>query len=221
MSFSNTSLLIMILLCISCAVPETAIRATYHTDHAPKVFLVPEVNIEKLLVLPAVFTETVLHKTEKEYREKKSLFVTHRLYSYLSERDIGAEIVPLEEYLDEFKGCDQMNSSCYDIENLREMALGLNADTVLITEITRYTERKGSGVGVEHPASVSFYTELVSAETGNLLWKGYYSDTQRPLLHDVSQIGRFFKRGARWITADELASEVLNRMADDLSFLMR
>jgi len=82
----------------------------------------------------------------------------------------------------------------------------LNADFVFLGYLFRFEERIGSPLGVDKPASVGFDLHLVRVKDGKISWTGKFDETQRPLSDDLLKIGSFFRRGAKWLTAEELAS---------------
>ena len=82
----------------------------------------------------------------------------------------------------------------------------LNADFVFLGYLFRFEQRIGSAMGVEKPASVGFDLHLVRVKDGNVAWTGKFDETQRPLSDNLLKIGSFFRRGAKWLTAEELAS---------------
>ncbi|MFH0997235.1 MAG: hypothetical protein V1844_17335 [Pseudomonadota bacterium] len=79
------------------------------------------------------------------------------------------------------------------------------ADAVLVGHIFRFKERKGNRASVESPASVSFDLHLIRVDSGKIVWTGNFDQTQRPLSENLFELGSFIKRGASWVTADELA----------------
>jgi curli biogenesis system outer membrane secretion channel CsgG len=86
------------------------------------------------------------------------------------------------------------------------------ADAVLVGHIFRFNERKGNRASVESPASVAFDLHLIDVETGRILWSASCDETQRPLTDNILEIGTFMKRGASWVTAEELAQGDLETM---------
>lgn len=82
----------------------------------------------------------------------------------------------------------------------------LDADFVFLGYLFRFEERIGSSMGVDKPASVAFDLHLVRVRDGRVAWTGKFDETQRPLSDNLLKIGTFFKRGAKWLTAEELAS---------------
>ena len=83
----------------------------------------------------------------------------------------------------------------------------LNADFVFMGFVFRFEERKGSSLGVERPASVGFELHLLRIKDGRIVWDGRFDETQRPLSDNLLQAGSFFRRGAHWLTAEELAGD--------------
>ncbi|MEE9910876.1 MAG: hypothetical protein K4571_04045 [Deltaproteobacteria bacterium] len=81
----------------------------------------------------------------------------------------------------------------------------LQADVVAIGYVYRYRERVGYDYSAEHPASVAFEIHLISVKDGVTLWRGIFDKTQKSLMEDVFQASSFFKGGAKWLTARELA----------------
>jgi hypothetical protein len=71
--------------------------------------------------------------------------------------------------------------------------------------IYRYEERIGGNFGAEKPASVGFHMHLME---GNVALRVYeFDETQRPLSENLLGLGKFIRRGGRWITAEQLAGE--------------
>jgi hypothetical protein len=85
-------------------------------------------------------------------------------------------------------------------------------DAVLTGVITRYDDRQGTALLVDHPASVAYEAYLISARDGAILWRARFDETQRPLLDNVLLAGRFFKGGGVWQTNDTLARLGLERV---------
>ncbi len=79
------------------------------------------------------------------------------------------------------------------------------ADAVLVGHIFRFKERKGNRASVESPASVAFDLHLIDVESGRIVWTANFDETQRPLTDNVLEIATFLKRGASWVTAEELS----------------
>ena len=82
----------------------------------------------------------------------------------------------------------------------------LDADFVFVGYLFRFEQRVGSSVGVDRPASVGFDLHLVRVRDGKIAWTVKFDETQKPLSDNLLKIGTFFRRGAKWLTAEELAS---------------
>ncbi len=81
--------------------------------------------------------------------------------------------------------------------------------------IYRFQERRGGNFAVERPASVGFHVHLYDGPT--LLRVFVYDETQRPLSENVFRFPTFVRRGARWVTAGELAREGVDKAVDALT----
>jgi hypothetical protein len=85
-------------------------------------------------------------------------------------------------------------------------------DAVLTGIITRYDDRQGNALLVDHPASVAYEAYLISARDGEILWRARFDETQRPLFDNLLLAGRFFKGGGVWQSNDTLARIGLERV---------
>ena len=125
-------------------------------------------------------------------------------------------ILPLEKVKDAFSRSDRKQFEQNPIPSSVRLGKELNVDFILLGYLFRFEERIGSSVGVEKPASVGFDLHLVRVRDGKAVWTGRFDETQRPLSDDLLKIGSFFRRGASWLRAEELASagmsEVLKKL---------
>jgi hypothetical protein len=78
-------------------------------------------------------------------------------------------------------------------------------DAVLIGHIFRFIERQGNHASVVSPASVAFDLHLIDVDSGRIVWTANFDQTQRPLSENLLELGSFIKRGASWVTAEDLA----------------
>ena len=90
--------------------------------------------------------------------------------------------------------------------------LSLDVDAVVLGYIYRFSQRVGTRYSAEFPASVAFDIYLIDVETGRILWRGNFDETQRPLSEDLFQVGTFIKRKGGWITAKEMAHSALDKI---------
>jgi hypothetical protein len=79
------------------------------------------------------------------------------------------------------------------------------ADIIVVGYVYRYAERVGYDFSAERPASVAFEIRLLNAKDGSTIWRGVFDKTQKSLMEDIFQASSFFKGGAKWLTASQLA----------------
>jgi len=70
-------------------------------------------------------------------------------------------------------------------------------------------------VGVIKPASVAFEALLIRVADGRVIWRVRADETQRSLSEDLLQAGTFFRKGIRWLKAEELASLLIEKEIED------
>jgi hypothetical protein len=78
--------------------------------------------------------------------------------------------------------------------------------------IYRFQERRGGNFSVERPASVGFHVHLI--EEGRVVGIFVFDETQQPLSENVFRFFTFLRRGLKWITAEELAREGVDKAVD-------
>jgi hypothetical protein len=80
--------------------------------------------------------------------------------------------------------------------------------------IYRFQEREGGNLGVEKPASVGLHMHLME---GNVVGRTFvFDEDQQSLSQNILGIGKFIRRGGKWITVDKLAEEGINAGVDYL-----
>jgi hypothetical protein len=156
-------------------------------------------------------TDSEIHVSAREK------YLTISLYEALLTEVTGVKIIPLKDSDTVYTNLKLEEPGSHYMKYALDTGKLLGADTVLVGVISAYREREGSGYGVESPAKVTFSVELLNTDNGKLLWETYFSETQRPLAENVFEIKKFFKRGARWITVDELAKEGARTAAQRLN----
>jgi hypothetical protein len=98
------------------------------------------------------------------------------------------------------------------LPSLVQLGTEMKVDFLLAGFIFRFEERIGSSLGVEKPASVGFDLHLFRMRDGKMVWEAKFDETQKPLSEDILRIGAFFRRGATWLTAEELAGAGMDEM---------
>ena len=97
------------------------------------------------------------------------------------------------------------NARLGDTEILKEVGSSLEGDAVVAGTIYRWRDRLGAEYGVERAASVAFSLYMVDSRDGTVLWRGQFDKTQKGLSENIFDLSLFYRSGARWLTADELA----------------
>jgi len=92
----------------------------------------------------------------------------------------------------------------------------LGADAVIAGNIYRFRERVGSDYAAESPASVAFTVAMVRVSDSSVVWSAVFDETQHSLMENLFNIGTFFKRGGKWLTAEQLAAYGLADILNDL-----
>ncbi len=104
----------------------------------------------------------------------------------------------------------------------RARAIGkeVKADGVLFGTVSRYVEREGTEYGARRPASVGFELQLISVQSGAILWSGAFEQTQQPLSSNLLRWWQYWRGGPRWFTAQEFtrygAEHLLKELAGRL-----
>jgi hypothetical protein len=83
--------------------------------------------------------------------------------------------------------------------------IGRNGGRSIEAFIYRFQDRKGGNFAVDKPASVGFHLHLIEQERVVKVFQ--FDETQQPLSENILKFGTFLRRGAKWVTASELAEE--------------
>jgi hypothetical protein len=87
----------------------------------------------------------------------------------------------------------------------KRIGAALDANVVMGGYVWRYRDRKGGAYAAETTATVGFVLYLIEVSGGKMLWQGEFEETQRSLSENILDAKKFFERGMKWLTADELA----------------
>jgi hypothetical protein len=130
--------------------------------------------------------------------------LTRYMQAALEDR-LGERMIPLAETLAIYEGLAKDQTA--DSPRSLAVRLGreLKADHIIAGTVWRYRERSGTARASAGPASVAFVVYIINVTDGKRLWKGSHFETQKPLSQSIFEARTFFKRGARWLSVDELA----------------
>jgi hypothetical protein len=170
-------------------------------------------KIKTIALVPFTSKSALSEELSDDQLATNERFLTISLYDALTANVVGVKIKPLQESEAVYNKISSEKPGSYYRDLAVSAGKNLGVDAVMTGVISRYTQRKGSQIGVEAPASVAFSVILLDTESGEIMWETYFSETQKALLDNVYDVKKFFKRGAKWITADELAKEGARKTA--------
>lgn len=122
------------------------------------------------------------------------------------------KILPLEKVENVFSKTDKVQFELRPLRSAIELGKELGVDFIFVGYLFRFEERIGSRIGSEKPASVGFDVHLLRVRDGKRVWDGKFDETQQALSENLLKIGSFVRRGASWLTAEELSSVGIDEM---------
>ena len=191
-------------------------------------------GIEKILILPfkdmaSVFGENMNGRcpvcgkvfTTGEVAQGAADMLTEHLFLLLKDHK-DFELIPSSQAQGVLSGLLADSKKELQERDLQlEIGRALNADAVFVGYIYRFRERIGTKYSVDSPASVAFDIHLRCVGDGRVLWSAHFDETQQPLSDNLFRLNLFIKRGAKWITAKEMAISGLEDMIDDFYFTVK
>lgn len=87
----------------------------------------------------------------------------------------------------------------------------VDAQWLLVPQVTYWRERDGSEVSVREAASVTLDLFLISVTDESIVRRYHFEETQRSLTENILDADKFVRRGGKWITALDLAREGIRR----------
>ena len=98
-----------------------------------------------------------------------------------------------------------------------EYARKTSADILFIPQVLTWRDRQGSAAGVTEPAHVRLEFFLLNIKEGNIIGHSVYEVEQQGLTENLLNVGDFFKRQGKWVTAEELARKAMIKAVKDLN----
>lgn len=98
-----------------------------------------------------------------------------------------------------------------------EYARKTSADILFIPQVLTWRDRQGLAAGVTEPAHVRLEFFLLNIKEGNIIGHSVYEVEQQGLTENLLNVGDFFKRQGKWVTAEELAREAMIKAVKDLN----
>lgn len=131
-------------------------------------------------------------------------FLSNRLVDLLR-KQTTYEVIPWWEAITVTPADIQAIRHTTSNEPIIELGKTAQVDAVIVGTIYRFQDRVGKALSVETPSSVAFAIHMVRVSDGQLVWDQHFDETQKSLSENVLQLKRFFTRGIKWQTAEELA----------------
>jgi len=98
-----------------------------------------------------------------------------------------------------------------------ERARKAGADMIVVPQVIALQERIGGEAGALTAAAINEDFYLIDVrDPVTLLQRSHFAEEQQALVNDLTQIGSFFRRGGKWITALELAGEGMDKAVEEL-----
>ncbi len=83
----------------------------------------------------------------------------------------------------------------------RTIGSELKCNAVLVTSLSRYSQRVGGDYGVDSPASATFTMKLFNAADASVIWSSTFDVTQESLFENLMSAHKY---GLKWLTVEEL-----------------
>ncbi|MGH7834814.1 MAG: hypothetical protein ACREQK_14310, partial [Candidatus Binatia bacterium] len=203
-------LLPVVFLCVSCSLGPGNLRVSQKED-------LPTRKIRRVAVLPfgsvAPSPQTPGGKVE---RRDPGLLLDSLIYNALqaaphwqvvSDREVG-----------ELRS--SIPATALPIRQAIRLGELVYADAVLSGRILRFRERVGESFGAQSPASVAFTLQLVDVKRGDVIWTAQFDETQKALSENLFALADVTQRGVKWLKAEELAEEGVNKAIAQLNRLL-
>lgn len=123
---------------------------------------------------------------------------------------LGAKVLPQARAATVFDTLPQDRRVDTPRQLAQRFGRAMGADHVILGSVWRYRER-----AADQGASVAFTVYLLDVENGRRVWRGRYEKTQQALTEDLLNAGGFFRKGARWLSVEELARFGLEELMQD------
>ena len=153
--------------------------------------------------------------TQEDFPEGAARVLTRLAWQAAADR-WGEAVTPMHTATDAWAAMDKDPGVDTLLLLARRMGAALNVDYVMAGTVWRFREREGYAASASRPASVAFALYLVDVKQGAGVWAGGFDRTQQPLSENLLNVVGFFRQGAKWLTADELAAVGMETVFDTL-----
>jgi hypothetical protein len=176
--------------------------------------------IDRLAIVPFYPSERFLRQaaarddSEATSGWEAAALVTRFMTEAIERRLI--EVIPENDMQLAFEGQGEVTPRASPEAAALLAAAEFGADAILLGEVHRYRERRGSSYGSERPASVEFEVTLYTAPAATKVWVARFNQTQAPLTSNLFDAIRYPSMGMRFLTVAELSQWGARKVADEL-----
>ena len=128
------------------------------------------------------------------------------------QRRHGDKVLSLEEAKEVYQGLDRNQATDTPRSTAQDFGRAVGTSHVILGAVWRYKDRVGGSAAVQSPASVAFAVCLVDVASGKLVWRGRFVETQASLSDNILDLKGFLKKGAKWLSANDLARYGVNEI---------
>ena len=207
------AVLIMLLLIVGCQSKVVSPEKTAESYHFKRVAVIPFQNMsekygEKVTVRGEISGRIY---TTDIIEEGADYLLTGHMTTFIRGRK-SLELIPVSQAEGAFSDVlsKEGGKELSELEMIVQVGRKLGADAVVVGKIYRFIDRDGTAYSVKSSASVAFDVFLIRIEDGRAVWSGRVDEKQQSLTENLFNIGSFMKRGGRWVTAEEMATDGLN-----------
>lgn len=174
-----------------------------------------ELNLNAIIVLPSqhTLTPTKFNQTEIAALNTGAQTLTNLMGEYFTNNSKVSLLSPVQ--VDSYLGSYIGNQ----LKEARYIGMQAGADAVLISQIYRFQELDGKKYGANAPASVSFDYQLIHLESGMVLCRGTFDETQQTLLSNLLSFGKASKRKFKFVKGAALLQEGIEEKFSQCSHL--
>ena len=114
------------------------------------------------------------------------------------------------------KAPGQTRSRVAALHHWSAVGMCMKVDVLLVPHLFKFQEREGSEAGITRPAGVTMDIFLIDVKNKQLVSRSHFDETQQALADNLLNSGKFFSRGAKWLTGVQLAREGMGKAIKDL-----
>jgi hypothetical protein len=201
-------LAVIVLLAPAVALPAHA-QELKGSDYAVAAFNQPTSNYE---LIAGYIPKDARQAEPKVLRQlDEELAQALRKVGFLGQAEPGETIRCEELVLSGLSG-----SRTSPLEYWRQVGECVGKRYILVPVLIDWRERLGSDLGVREAATVVLDLNVIDVQEGALVDRFHFEETQKSLSENLLDLPKFLDRGAKWVTAMELAREALAQGVKEL-----